>query len=211
MAFALPLYFLSRKPVSSFPDDALSRKPEIMPACRAPARGVGMVARFCRDDRDENLLDRHPDRQLHVHLLDEPGIERLALDRIYLGRGVVDRSVHGGVFPAPLVGPGRALGLAGTIPDRCRDRRIVAVLMPAGGKVEGVLVIDLLQEAAAVIAHYVDGNADLRERSLDEGRPQRNVLAPRRWQQAERKVLPAGTRLVAGFVKQGDRLGLVVR
>src|SRR6516162_3644525 len=110
MAFALPLYFLSRKPASTLPDHALSGKPEIVPARRAPARGVGMVARFCRDDRDENLLDRHPDRQLRVHLLDEPGIERLTLDRIDLGRGVVDRSVHGGVFPPHWLVQGAPLG-----------------------------------------------------------------------------------------------------
>ena len=60
---------------------------------------------------------------------------------------------------------------------------IVAVLVPAGGEVEGVLVIDLLEEAAAIVAHDLDGDADLAQRLLDEGRPQRDVFAPGRGQQ----------------------------
>src|SRR5206468_5822339 len=153
-------------------DNGLSRKPKIVPARRAPARGVGMVARLCRDRGDENLLDRHPDRQLRIHLLDELGVESLALGRVDFGCGIIDGLVDGLVLPAPLVGPGRALRLAGAVPDRRRYGGIVAVLVPAGGDVEGVLVIDLLEEAAAVVAHDVYGNADLAERLLDEGRPQ---------------------------------------
>jgi hypothetical protein len=126
-----------------------------------------VVAGLCADDADEDLLDRHPDRQLRVHLLDELGIERLALDRIDLGGRIVDGLVDRLVLPAPLVGPGRALGLAGTIPDRGRDRGVVAVLVSAGGKVEGMLVVDLFQEPA-VVAHDLDGNADFLQRLLHE-------------------------------------------
>ncbi len=113
-----------------------------MPARRAPARGVGVVARLGCDHGDEDLLDQHPDRQLGVHLLDELGIERaLRLAEVELGQGIVDGAVDGLVLPAPLVGPRRALGLAGAVPPRGRDRGVVATLMPAGGEVEGVVVI----------------------------------------------------------------------
>jgi len=88
--------------------------------------------------------------------------------------------------------------------------RVVAVLVPAGGEIEGVVVIDLLEEAAAVVAHDVDLDADLGERLLDEGRPQRDVLAPRRRQKLQREAV-AGAHLEAGLVEQRDRLGLVVR
>src|SRR6185436_18998028 len=117
-------------------DKASGGKPKIVPACRAPARRIGMIACLGRNDSDKNLLDRHPDRQLRVHFLDELGIERLALGRIDFGRGIIDGLVDRLVFPAPLVGPGRALGLAGAIPHRGRDGGIVAVLVPAGGEIE---------------------------------------------------------------------------
>ncbi|KNX70570.1 hypothetical protein KO15_14525, partial [Listeria monocytogenes] len=101
------------------------------------------------------------------------------------------------------------LGLAGAVPHRGRDRGIVAVLVPAGGEVEGVIVIDLLEEAAAVVPHDVDLDADFAQRLLDEGRPQRDVLAPRRRQELQREAV-AATGLEAGLIEQRDRLGLVI-
>ncbi len=91
-----------------------------------------MVTRLGRDHRDEDLFDRHPHRQFGVDVLDEGRIKRLALDRIDFGGRVVDDLVDGVVLPVPLVGPGRALRLAGAVPDRGRDRRVVAILVPAG-------------------------------------------------------------------------------
>jgi hypothetical protein len=49
MTFVILLWFLSEhglfgKPVPTFPDHALSRKPKIVPSRRTPARGVGVVA-----------------------------------------------------------------------------------------------------------------------------------------------------------------------
>ncbi len=48
------------------------------------------------------------------------------------------------------------------------------------------------------------------QRLLDEGRPQRDVLAPWRGQQTQREAGAAGAGLEAGLVEQRDRLLLVV-
>ena len=90
-----------------------------MPGGGTPARRVGMVTRLGRDRRDEDLLDRRPDGQFRVHHAHELAIERLALDRIDFRGGVVDDLVNGRIGPAPLIGPGCALGLAGAIPHGC--------------------------------------------------------------------------------------------
>src|SRR3954465_10895279 len=114
-----------------------------------------MVPRFGVDNRNEDLLDRRPDRQFGVHTTHELAIERLAFRCIDLGRRIVDDLVDLRVSPVPLVGPWRALRLAGAIPYGRRDRGIVAILMPAAGEIEGVIVVDLLEEAPAVVAHDV--------------------------------------------------------
>src|SRR5258707_6816363 len=74
-----------------------------------------------------------------------------------------------------------------------------------------MVVIDLLEETAAVVARDLDGNADLGQRLLDEGRQERDVLAPWRGQQAQRKSGAAGAGLEAGLIEQRCRLRLVVR
>jgi len=83
--------------------------------------------------------------QLRIHLLDELGIHRLARGRT-ISVAASSMVLSTVCLPNPLVGPGRALGLAGAVPDRGRNGRVVAVLVPAGGEVEGVLVIDLLEK-----------------------------------------------------------------
>ena len=70
-----------------------------------------MVARLGGNHRDENLFDRHPHRQFGIGLLDEFGIQRLALHRIDLGGGIVDQLVDRRIGPVPLIGPRRALRL----------------------------------------------------------------------------------------------------
>lgn len=79
--------------------------------------------------------------------------------------------------------------------------------MPAARQIEVPIVVDALEEAAAVDAHDVDLDADLRERLLDEGREQRNILAPGRRRQAQREAHAVRALFVAGFVQQlfGER------
>jgi len=82
-----------------------------------------MVARLRRDDGDENLLDRHPDRQLRIHLFHELGVERLALDGVDLGRGVVDGLVDG-LIVQTTVGTAASPWAAGR-PQWARDDKTV--------------------------------------------------------------------------------------
>ena len=113
----------------------------VVPARSSPSAACCEWLRALRRDRvTKNLLDRHPDRQLRVHFLDELGIERLALGGIDLGGGVIDESCRRPCHCQPhwLV-HGRALGLSrsdtrpwsrrrdrcGTGASRWRDRRRV--------------------------------------------------------------------------------------
>src|SRR4051794_37717335 len=72
---------------------ASPRKPGVGPVARGPAGGVVVVADALVRDREELALRHHPDRQLLVDGLDPFGVERPALDRIELGRALVDEGV----------------------------------------------------------------------------------------------------------------------
>src|SRR5689334_22883066 len=79
--------------------------------------------------------------------------------------------------------------------------------MPSGRKIESMLVIDLLEKAAAIVAYDVDLDADLTQRLLNEGGKQRDILAPWRRKQAQGEARSAA-RLESGFIQQlhGERL-----
>jgi hypothetical protein len=81
--------------------------------------------------------------------------------------------------------------------------------VPAGGEVEGVVVIDLLQEAAAIGAHDLDRDADFASDCWMKVAPKRDVLAPGRGQQPQREARAARAGLEAGLVEQRDRELLV--
>ena len=157
---------------------------------------------------EELALRDHPDRNLLVHRLHPIRIERLALGRIDLARRLVDELIDLVGLPAPLVRPRRALRRAGTVPDRRRDGRIAAILVPARGEVEVPVAVDGRQRAGDVELDDLDLDADIGEGLLDEGREQRHVLAVLDRHELEREADAVGAALVARLVEQ--RLGLLL-
>src|SRR6185312_4679996 len=67
--------------------------PEIGPAARDPARLIVVVLQRGAGHRDEQPLDRHPERNLGVDALGELGIELAALGRIDLEGRRIDQLV----------------------------------------------------------------------------------------------------------------------
>src|SRR5947209_19204919 len=100
-----------------------------MPIARAPTRVIMVVVNLLAGGGEEGSLGYHPNRDFVVHRFDPVRIERLALHRIELGRGVVDELIDGIGLPAILVRPWSAPWRAGTVPYSRRHRGIAAILM----------------------------------------------------------------------------------
>src|SRR5260370_8065930 len=83
------------------------RQPSIVPAARGPARHVVIIAYPGVHGRDHELLQRHQYRDLGIGDHCDAVIERLALLRIELDRGLVGKPVVLLVLPAELVAPRR--------------------------------------------------------------------------------------------------------
>ncbi|KAG0924788.1 hypothetical protein G6F31_018982 [Rhizopus arrhizus] len=150
-ASAPPICATSASTVSPGANCSSRKRPARMISSAGAAAARRRAAKLAAGDRIELPFRRHPDGQFIIDGRHPFRVQRLAAGRVDFGRGIVDQLVHLVRLPAVLVGPRRARGAAGAIPDSGGDGRIAAILVPAGGDIERMVLVHRRQRAGDVV------------------------------------------------------------